>query len=64
MLGSVKWFNETKGYGFVTSDDDGKDYFIHRSFLKPGLILQDDDRISFKLKKTQKGLQAINIVKV
>lgn len=61
--GSVKWFNEKKGYGFI-SIDDGDDVFVHYSAIKGNgfKILYEGDRVEFEITKGSKGLQASNVV--
>ena len=59
--GTIKWFNDAKGFGFVTSDE-GEDLFIHCrdiSNYAPGHLL-DGDRVSFEATRTHKGLRAVN----
>lgn len=58
LYGTVKWFNEGKGFGFIESD--GKDYFVHFSaILKSGFkTLKEGERVKFVPGKGQKGLQA------
>lgn len=63
FTGTVKWFNETKGYGFITRDDGGKDVFVHFSAIK-GVgfrTLGEGQKVSFDVEKTPKGLAAINV---
>ena len=62
MQGEVKWFDERKGYGFITVDDDG-DVFVHYSgILGDGFKkLAMGDRVEFELKVGDKGQQAINV---
>ncbi|MBN2126928.1 MAG: cold shock domain-containing protein [Candidatus Diapherotrites archaeon] len=60
MNGKVKWYNETKGYGFI-SGEDGVDYFVHMNSLKPGMKLKENDAVSFEPVKTEKGQQAQDV---
>ncbi|MCW3114476.1 MAG: cold-shock protein, partial [Segetibacter sp.] len=57
--GLVKFFNVTKGFGFITSDA-GKDYFIHASGLNGG-SLNDGAKVEFETRQGQKGLEAFNV---
>jgi len=62
--GTVKWFNETKGFGFITSDD-GKDVFVHFSSIKAEgfKTLAEGDAVKFEIEEGPKGLRAINVAK-
>jgi len=61
--GTVKWFNDAKGFGFVTPDEGGEDLFAHFSGINmPGFkTLQDGQRVSFDVIEGPKGKQAANI---
>ncbi|GHB59811.1 cold-shock protein [Psychrosphaera saromensis] len=62
--GVVKWFNEEKGFGFLTQDEGGKDVFVHfRSIASEGFkTLKDGQRVEFEVEDGQKGPQAANVV--
>ncbi|WP_134090936.1 cold-shock protein [Olivibacter sp. XZL3] len=57
--GVVKFFNETKGFGFITPTDGGREIFVHSS----GLIdnIRENDDVSFEVQQGQKGLNAVNV---
>jgi CspA family cold shock protein len=61
--GTVKWFNESKGYGFITPQDGGKDVFVHHSAITgTGFkTLTEGQRVSFDVKQGPKGLQAVDV---
>jgi CspA family cold shock protein len=58
--GTVKFFNESKGYGFITPDNGGKDVFVHANGLN-GTIINEGDKVSFDVEEGQKGLNAVNV---
>ena len=64
--GTVKWFNETKGFGFITPEDEGTDVFVHFSAIQgEGFkTLTEGDNVSFEIVKGQKGMQAANVSRV
>jgi CspA family cold shock protein len=57
--GKVKFFNNTKGFGFIKADDSSEDIFVHSS----GLIdeIREDDRVQFEVEQGRKGLNAVNV---
>ena len=57
--GKVKFFNNSKGFGFITPDDGGKDLFVHVSGLKDEI--RDGDTVSFDVENSPKGLNAVNV---
>jgi CspA family cold shock protein len=59
QTGTVKFFNETKGFGFITPETGGKDVFVHSS----GLIdeIRENDKVQFEVESGQKGLNATNV---
>ncbi len=63
--GKVKWFNETKGYGFI-SQDGGDDVFVHFTAIQAEgfRTLAEGDRVSFDVTQGPKGLQASNVRKI
>ncbi len=63
--GSVKWFNESKGYGFITADE-GKDVFVHYSAIQGDgfKTLREGEKVSFEIVNGEKGPQAANVAKL
>jgi CspA family cold shock protein len=61
--GTVKWFNAEKGYGFISTDDNGGDVFVHFSAIQSDgyRSLEENQRVEFDVKQGPKGLQAENI---
>ncbi len=63
--GTVKWFNDSKGFGFITSEDGG-DVFVHHSSIQGAGFksLAEGDAVSFETEKGPKGLKAVNVTKL
>jgi CspA family cold shock protein len=63
--GKVKWFNPTKGYGFISPNDNTKDVFVHSSALKDAGLsgLAEGDSITFEVEEGSKGPSAVNLQK-
>lgn len=61
--GTVKWFNETRGFGFITPDDGGKDVFVHHSAISGAgyKTLAEGQKVTFEIQKTPKGLAAADV---
>lgn len=65
MIGTVKWFNSEKGFGFI-SKEDGKDVFAHFSQIQSDGFksLEEGEKVSFDIEKGARGEQAANIVRI
>ena len=63
MIGTAKFFNATKGFGFITPEAGGKDVFVHASALEDAGMrtLSEGDRVSFDVQQDAKGAKAINL---
>jgi CspA family cold shock protein len=64
--GTVKWFNDEKGYGFIRPDDGGKDVFVHYLDIEGSGFrsLEEGERVTFEVTQGGKGLQAVKVSKV
>ena len=64
--GTVKWFNETKGFGFISQDDGGDDVFVHFSAIQTEgfKTLAEGSKVSFEIQDGPKGPQASNVVSI
>jgi len=57
--GTVKFFNESKGFGFIKDEMSSKEYFVHVSGLKSSI--RENDKVAFDLQEGKKGLNAVNV---
>jgi CspA family cold shock protein len=66
LVGTVKWFNETKGYGFIAPEEGGKDVFVHITALDDSGIkfLKENDKVSFEIVNEKGKVSAKNLKKI
>ncbi|KAI9307023.1 cold shock protein [Cunninghamella echinulata] len=66
MKGIVKWFNETKGFGFIESENDAKDIFVHFSAIRGEGFrsLLEGQKVEFDIQESERGPTAINVVRI
>ena len=66
MRGTVKWFNETKGFGFITPEDNSKDCFVHHTGITGDgfKTLQEGEQVEFDVVQGAKGPAAENVVRL
>ncbi len=63
--GTVKFFNETRGFGFIAPESGEKDIFVHQSAIQgEGVVLNEGDRVEFDVGEGEKGPRAENVVKL
>ncbi len=66
MRGKVKWFNDQKGYGFITPDDGSADVFVHHTSIQGSgfKTLAENQAVEFEVLQSDKGPKAANVVKI
>ncbi len=66
VTGKVKWFNDAKGFGFITPDDGSKDCFVHHTAIQASGFksLAEGDKVQFEIVKGEKGPAAANVTKI
>jgi cold shock protein len=62
MKGTVKWYNDMKGYGFIAGED-GKEVFVHRTSIPAGITLSEGDQIEYLVEDSERGQRATNLAK-
>ncbi|WP_461534074.1 cold-shock protein [Sinomicrobium sp.] len=60
--GTVKFFNDAKGYGFITPADGGEDVFVHASGLRNNI--RENDEVTYEVEQGKKGLNAVNVTAI
>lgn len=63
MNGTVKFFNEQKGFGFIAAEN-GKEFFVHQSALEQGVTLRENDAVTFDVEEGDRGPKAVNVKRV
>ncbi len=62
MKGKIKFFDETKGFGFIIGED-GNQYFVHSTGLNPGVTVRENDAVTFEIEQGDKGPKATKVSK-
>lgn len=62
MNGTVKFFNNSKGFGFIAGED-GKEYFVHQTGLNDGVSLRENDKVTFEVAQGERGPKAVKVSK-
>jgi len=62
MKGTVKWYNDMKGFGFLAGED-GKEVFVHRTAIPTGITLSEGDPVEYQVEDSDRGQRATNLKK-
>ncbi len=60
--GTIKFFNDSKGFGFIKPDDSSEDLFVHTTGLKDNV--RENDKVEYEVERGKKGLNAVNVKKI
>ena len=63
MKGTIKWYNDMKGYGFIEGED-GTDIFVHRTSIPMGIRLCEGDEVEYEIETSERGPKAMNVKKL
>ncbi len=63
MKGTVKWYNDMKGFGFI-ANEDGKEVFVHRTAIPMGTGLSEGDQVEYEVAESDRGKRAANVKKI
>lgn len=63
MKGTVKWYNDIRGFGFIAGED-GKEIFVHRTAIPEGIGLYEGDQVEYEIEDSERGQRATNIKKL
>ena len=67
LIGTVKWFNATKGFGFIAPEQGGEDIFVHFSAIENNggyRTLEEGAKVQYEVQKSDRGLSAVNVKKI
>ena len=67
LIGTVKWFNATKGFGFIAQENGGQDIFVHFSAIENNggyRTLEEGAKVQYEVQKSDRGLSAVNVKKI
>ncbi len=63
MNGTVKWYNDMKGFGFI-ANEDGTEVFVHRTAIQMGTGLNEGDQVEYEVEDSDRGQRAVNVKKL